>query len=722
MALPTYSTGTASVAAGGTVVTGAGGVWTGINAKQGDFISIGGSAAVLITEVTDTTHLKIAPWPGAAQSGAAYVIYQNYVGRVVGVAAAEDVGVMLEKLHTDGLPFVLGPGETEPDPSYGDDGQFAYDPATNTWWIKTGGVWVLHETGDGSSATFLTVSGSDPAVAPELNTEAGIEIINTDIAGGVGSQIQFGAVEGSPFAMISSRVVSGPPPCVGSLTFSMRENTGDANLTDRLYLTRYGMLSSTNLPGVNEGEHHANFSAYNQFGAVGYYAYTETLNYIGGVTTTPFYGVAENNTVSPAPLVGVWGGYFEGRGGNSFLAWGAEIDVQNTSGLDPKLVTPYDLIGTGPGPTSFAMLSQAAGSKSVTTPKDASAWLVLSTETATHPPNSANVRYWKGIVFNDTSLRAVSGHYEAINFPSNYEIAWYSGGSNIGRLSSDGSALVWSGATFNLGGLDRTPRERLIADRTYYVRTDGNDGNNGLANTAGGAFLTIQHAYDVLKSSLDTSGFNVTIQVGNGTYANGVVIGSSWGGGGQLIIEGNVTTPASVFISKSTAEHIFDIQAPLLAKMTIKGFKCLTTGAGRSHINLAAPGTIQLEAMEFAGVPAGTYVAAINLSAPGAKILLAGPTAISGSMPAWISAVAPGSYVQAYAHTVTLSNAPVWDWVGANAGRMAYVLLANLTFSGAATGSRYSSIEGSIIHTGGGGASYLPGSTAGSVGTGGQYL
>ena len=143
MALPTYSTGTASVAAGGTVVTGVGSLWSGINVKQGDFISIGGSDAALITEVTDATHLKVAPWTAGAKTTQPYIIYQNYVGRVVGVAAAEDVGDMLERLKDQGPIYNVAPGETAPDPSYGSDGQYAYQPTTGNWWLKTGGVWVV---------------------------------------------------------------------------------------------------------------------------------------------------------------------------------------------------------------------------------------------------------------------------------------------------------------------------------------------------------------------------------------------------------------------------------------------------------------------------------------------------------------------------------------------------------------------------------------------------
>ena len=69
---------------------------------------------------------------------------------------------MLEKLHVDGLPFIVGADETVPDPSYGDEGQLAFKPSTGQWWVKSGGAWVptvgLVALGyGGSSATSLAI-------------------------------------------------------------------------------------------------------------------------------------------------------------------------------------------------------------------------------------------------------------------------------------------------------------------------------------------------------------------------------------------------------------------------------------------------------------------------------------------------------------------------------------------------------------------------------------
>jgi len=83
-------------------------------------------------------------------------------------------------------------------------------------------------------------------------------------------------------------------------------------------------------------------------------------------------------------------------------------------------------------------------------------------------------------------------------------------------------------------------RERLYANRTYYVRTDGNDANSGRGATSGLAFRTYQRAVNEAVT-LDFNGFDVTIvAVDEGSqkiYTENVQI-KPLVGGGSLHIRG----------------------------------------------------------------------------------------------------------------------------------------------------------------------------------------
>lgn len=78
-------------------------------------------------------------------------------------------------------------------------------------------------------------------------------------------------------------------------------------------------------------------------------------------------------------------------------------------------------------------------------------------------------------------------------------------------------------------------RERLTGARNYYVRTDGNDANDGLDNTSGRAFATIQKALDVV-GGLDLDIYTATIWVNDGTYT--ITSSLTYRGfqGGQVIL------------------------------------------------------------------------------------------------------------------------------------------------------------------------------------------
>jgi hypothetical protein len=140
--LASYSTGTVSVADGGTSVTGAGGTnWSAVNVNAGDVLQIG-EFQTIISDVTDATTLTIPPWGGGVQSGASYNIWKTSIVRVVGGQNALDVNRVLAALNTKGYFVFVGPDETEPDPSLGEEGQFALQPSTGQMWEKTSGVWV----------------------------------------------------------------------------------------------------------------------------------------------------------------------------------------------------------------------------------------------------------------------------------------------------------------------------------------------------------------------------------------------------------------------------------------------------------------------------------------------------------------------------------------------------------------------------------------------------
>ena len=139
-------------------------------------------------------------------------------------------------------------------------------------------------------------------------------------------------------------------------------------------------------------------------------------------------------------------------------------------------------------------------------------------------------------------------------------------------------------------------REKLTAARTYYVRTDGSDSNDGLANTSGGAFLTIQKAVDVVYG-LDISTYAVTIQIADGTYTGTIVCNSPFLGSGTVTIQGNSGTPANVVLSTGANTTV---TAQNSAAVTIKDLKITNTGGNglRSTTN----GTLNFQNIDFGSV------------------------------------------------------------------------------------------------------------------------
>lgn len=257
-----------------------------------------------------------------------------------------------------------------------------------------------------------------------------------------------------------------------------------------------------------------------------------------------------------------------------------------------------------------------------------------------------------------------------------------------------------------------TIREVLTANRTYYVRTDGNNSNTGLVNTAGGAFLTIQKAVDVV-SELDIKGKTITIQVGAGTYNENVTLKEIIGytTPGVLNIVGDESTPSNVIINSTTrCFHAVNINSV----WTIKGFKLTSSSIGLGVYTAY----LQFKNIDFGACT--NYHIGIGYAG---KLEAIGGYTISGSSSMHISCGGQ-SFARIIGQTITvLNNVTINTFILCN--YLGWVAVYQNTFalgSYVVTGKRYSAETNGIIMTNGGGATYLPGTTNGSIATGGIYV
>lgn len=258
-----------------------------------------------------------------------------------------------------------------------------------------------------------------------------------------------------------------------------------------------------------------------------------------------------------------------------------------------------------------------------------------------------------------------------------------------------------------------TKRTNLSEDTTFWVRSNGDDDNDGSANTAGGAFLTWNALYNYVAENYDFNGFTVTLKSGTtNTYAAGLFMGTAWVGGGALIVDGNGCG---------------------IAETVTKGI----------IVNVVQPGPVSIQ--NFGAGISSTLGSAVQIAAPGNMYVLEG-NVFGTCQNAHLEAIQGGNLFVQYDYSVT----------GTGAGQHAYAayestlvlfgemtLLSNQTFSNATvyveedaniqaagfsvdlngftvTGPRYVA-KGGRIFTNGNGENFFPGTSAGVKSHGGTY-
>ncbi|WP_159886209.1 C1q-like domain-containing protein [Paenibacillus puerhi] len=103
-------------------------------------------------------------------------------------------------------------------------------------------------------------------------------------------------------------------------------------------------------------------------------------------------------------------------------------------------------------------------------------------------------------------------------FVTDAEKAGWNAKASTAVATTSANGLMSAG---DKGKLDSAVPTKTTAEITYYVRTDGNDNNAGTANTAAGAFRTIQKAVNSVPQIVNHT---VTINVAAGTYSEDVIL------------------------------------------------------------------------------------------------------------------------------------------------------------------------------------------------------
>lgn len=288
-------------------------------------------------------------------------------------------------------------------------------------------------------------------------------------------------------------------------------------------------------------------------------------------------------------------------------------------------------------------------------------------------------------------------------------------GSNPYRLpvGGNGRALVASSAAA-AGLIWVNMREALTGNLSLYVRKDGNDANNGLTNSAGGAFLTLARARaEILR--LDLSGFVVTVWIGNGTYTEAGISFTTPFLGGSATFRSMSGNPADVtFAGTFNCFNMASACTLIVQDMT------LAPSAGMSLIADGAGARINFANVIFAGVGAGQYHMRILY---GGIINTFGNYTIAGGAARHISLETSAIFGSSGA-TVTLTGTPAFSGEFILCNAVCAAVLFSVTFTGAATGKRYTLIGNSVLNSFGAGSAstYFPGNSNGTTASGAQQL
>jgi hypothetical protein len=262
-------------------------------------------------------------------------------------------------------------------------------------------------------------------------------------------------------------------------------------------------------------------------------------------------------------------------------------------------------------------------------------------------------------------------------------------------------------------------RAKLTANTTLFVSTSGSDtGNVGIS--AASPFATAGHAYSWAQQVLDLAGVQLVISLAGGTYAQSIIVaGQLTGQNAPIVFSG--AGSGSTTISVTAGGCVISLSG---AFITIENMTLSASGASSGCIGAGGSSSGALATVFIGpGVTLGAAVLAHIVAGQAGMVMLSNSYSVtSGAQAHWF--VQNNGMIQNgnTAITLTLSGTPAFSVAFATATAGGQINPSNvMTFSGSATGARYTISSGGSINTNGSGQSYLPGNAAGTGQTANYY-
>lgn len=294
------------------------------------------------------------------------------------------------------------------------------------------------------------------------------------------------------------------------------------------------------------------------------------------------------------------------------------------------------------------------------------------------------------------------------------------------RLSASGPNVNGVGAKIpGAAGSDAywelLQKEPLKADLNLYVATTGSDSNDGLS--ASQPLRSINKAVSIVCNNYDLKTYNAIINIADGTYDEYVVLPAFSGTTGALVLKGNgantIIAPTGTSSLRRTAISTIGPNYYRVESLKCRTPSATRIGLGGVYIE-GAGGKLTVSNCVLESIAASSTVEALIAAIGAGSSLTADTNTLNSTAKSvqslWLSCHSASLSITGLS-TVSgsVTVATVYSWNVAE-------LMLRGTISGAITGQRYAVAGNALVDSNGGGANAFPGTVAGTVATGGQYV